>query len=301
MGGREGSGVLTELRLGEFEEWGSDQVLRLAPLTLFFGPNGAGKSALLQAVRDKAAGAEPELFARQLRRWNRELEEILGHWLTAMDVVDDFSILQSEEDAKVYAIRVKAKGREAHVPAGRAGAGARCALLVLVRAFSRTMKVPVHLDHPESYLQPSAQSALGDVLLAAVRARGTQLLVETHSDRLLRRIQRRIAEGQASRDHVVVYLIEGRDPGCEIHELMIDEYGYIANWPHEFFGDLEDDLAAIALAAARRRATWESAGALSAGAEEAENALLDGVGRLVDGHPAGLDLVFGDPPEGQDG
>jgi len=292
--------VLTELRLGEFEEWGSDQVLRLAPLTLFFGPNGAGKSALLQAVRDKAAGAEPELFARQLRRWNRELEEILGHWLTAMDVVDDFSILQSEEDAKVYAIRVKAKGSEAHVPAGRAGAGARCALLVLVRAFSRTMKVPVHLDHPESYLQPSAQSALGDVLLAAVRARGTQLLVETHSDRLLRRIQRRIAEGQANRDHVVVYLIEGRDPGCEIHELMIDEYGDIANWPQEFFGDLEDDLAAIALAAARHRATWESAGALSAGAEEAENALLDGVGRLVDGHPAGLDLVFGDPAEGQD-
>jgi len=62
VGGREGSGVLTELRLGEFEEWGSDQVLRLAPLTLFFGPNGAGKSALLQAVRDKAAGTEPELL-----------------------------------------------------------------------------------------------------------------------------------------------------------------------------------------------------------------------------------------------
>ena len=297
--------MLTELRLGEFEEWGSDQVLRLAPLTLFFGPNGAGKSALLQAVRDKAAGAEPELFARQLRRWNRELEEILGHWLTAMDVVDDFSILQSEEDAKVYAIRVKAKGRGAHVPAGRAGAGARCALLVLVQAFRRTTKTPVHLDHPESYLQPSAQSALGDVLLAAVRARGTQLLVETHSDRLLRRIQRRIAEGQASRDHVVVYLIEGRDPGCEIHELMIDECGYIANWPHWFFGDPEDDLAAIALAAARHRATRESAGALSAGAlsagaEEAENALLDSVGRLVEGHSAGLDLVFGDPAEGQD-
>ena len=288
--------MLTELRLGEFEEWGSDQVLRLAPLTLFFGPNGAGKSTLLQAVRDKAAGAEPELFARQLRRWNRELEEILGHWLTAMDVVDDFSISQSEEDARVYAIRVQAKGSETHVPAGRAGAGARCALLVLVQAFRRTTKTPVHLDHPESYLQPRAQSALGDVLLAAVRARGTQLLVETHSDRLLRRIQRRIAEGQASRDKVAVYLIQGRDHGSEIHELLIDEYGGIANWPHEFFGELEDDLAAIALAAAHHRPTWGSGGA-----EEAEHALLDGGGRLLDGHPASLDLVFGDPAEGQDG
>ena len=216
--------------------------------------------------------------------------------LTAMDVVDDFSVSRSEEDAKVYAIRVKAKGSEAPVPAGRAGAGARCALLVLVQAFRRTTKAPVHLDHPESYLQPSAESALGDVLLAAVRARGTQLLVETHSDRLLRRIQRRIAEGQANRDHVAVYFIQGRDRGSEIRELLIGECGDIANWPREFFGDLEDDLAAIAVAAARRRAMRGSARA-----EEAEHALLDGDGRLLDGHPARLDLVFGDPAEGQDG
>lgn len=288
--------MLTELRLGEFAGWEGEQVLRLAPLTLFFGPNGAGKSSLLQAVCEGAAGPEPKLFARQLRRWNRELEEILGHWVTAMGVVDDFSFLRSEEDANVYALRVKAKGSEAYVPAGRAGAGARCALLVLVQAFRRTIKVPVHLDHPESYLQPSAQSALGDALLAAVKARGTQLLVETHSDRLLRRIQRRIAEGRANKDHVAVYLILGRERGAEIHELVIDEYGDIRNWPDEFFGDLNDDLAVIAAAAAQGRASCESAGA-----EQPQDTVLDGAGRLVDGHPACLDLVFGDPAERQDG
>ena len=288
--------MLTELRLGEFAGWEGEQVLRLAPLTLFFGPNGAGKSVLLQAVCEGAAGPEPKLFARQLRRWNRELEEILGHWVTAMGVVDDFSFLRSEEDANVYALRVKAKGSEAYVPAGRAGAGARCALLVLVQAFRRTMKAPVHLDHPESYLQPSAQSALGDALLAAVKARGTQLLVETHSDRLLRRIQRRIAEGRANKDHVAVYLILGREQGAEIHELVIDEYGNIANWPDAFFGDLNDDLAVIAAAAARRHAICESASA-----EQPQDTLLDGAGRLIDGHPACLDLVLGDPAERQDG
>lgn len=287
--------MLTELRLGEFAGWEGEQVLRLAPLTLFFGPNGAGKSVLLQAVCEGAAGPEPKLFARQLRRWNRELEEILGHWVTALGVVDDFSFLRSEEDANVYALRVKAKGSEAYVPAGRAGAGARCALLVLVQAFRRTMKAPVHLDHPESYLQPSAQSALGDALLAAVKARGTQLLVETHSDRLLRRIQRRIAEGRANKDHVAVYLILGREQGAEIHELVIDEYGDIQNWPDAFFGDLNDDLAVITAAAARRHAICESASA-----EQPQDTLLDGAGRLVDSHPACLDLVLGDPAKSQD-
>jgi predicted ATPase len=156
--------------------------------------------------------------------------------------------------------------------------------------------VPVHLDHPESYLQPAAQSALGDALLAAVKARGTQLLVETHSERMLRRIQRRIAEGRACRDRVAVYYIVGRDHGAEIRELVIDDCGCIADWPHEFFRDLNDDLAVIATAAAQRRASRESAGA-----EQAQDAALDGGGRLVDSHPAGLDLVFGDPAEGHDG
>lgn len=245
--------MLTELRLGDFTGWEGGQAVRLAPLTLFFGRNGSGKSALINAVCDKAAGPKPRLARGRLRRGDRELEEIVGHWLTAMGIIDEFSVAESLDNVNVYGVRVKPRGSDSHVPIARAGSGASHALLALVSAFSRTTKAPVHLVYPESHLQPSAQSALGDALLEAVRTMGTQLLVETHSERLLRRVQRRIAEGRITRDDVAVYLVEARHDKYEIQELVIGEYGDIANWPADFFGDEISDLIAMAKAAAERR------------------------------------------------
>ena len=220
--------MLTELQPGDFEGWEGKQAVRLAPLTLFFGPNGSGKTTLIRAVCDKAAGPKPTPVPHRLRRGDPELEEILDRWLTLMGHASDSSILDR-------------------------GSGAPRALLVLVRAFASATGIPVHLDYPESHLQPSSQSALGDVMLAAVKTNGTQLLVETHSDRLLHRIQRRIAEGHAAKDEVAVHFIQACQGKAEIQELVIDEYGNIANWPKGFFGDDMNDLAAMTKAAAERR------------------------------------------------
>jgi predicted ATPase len=249
----EEAGLLTELRLGDFEGWEGEQVVRLAPLTLFFGRNGSGKSALIHAVCDRATDPKRRMVRGRLRRGDLELEEILGQWLRALGIVEDFSVVESLDDASLHGVRVRVKGNEVHIPVTHAGSGAPHALLVLVRAFSRTTRAPVHLEYPESHLQPSAQSALADALLEAMRTRGTQLLVETHSERLLRRVQRRIAEGLVSKDEVAVYLVDSCDGKPEIQELAIGEYGDIANWPADFFGDETSDLLAMAKAAAERR------------------------------------------------
>lgn len=247
-------GVLTELRLEDLPGWEGSKPIRLAPLTLFFGGNGSGKTALVRAVCDTPPGRRPRLLARRCRRGDRDVEERLGRWLTGMGVIDEFSVVESRENVNVWGLRVKTRGSEECVPLPHAGTGAQRALLVLVRAFARETNAPVHLEHPESHLQPSAQSALGDALLEAVRAPGAQLLVETHSERLLRRIQRRIAEGQVASDVVAAYFIGARAGEPEVSELAIDDYGDIGNWPREFFADEVSDLAATAEAAARRRA-----------------------------------------------
>lgn len=82
---------------------------------------------------------------------------------------------------------------------------------------------------------------------------GSQLIVETHSEHLLHRIQRRIAEERISKDDVALYFIEAGEGRSEIHELKVDEYGNITNWPQDFFGDEMGDLAAMTEAAAERR------------------------------------------------
>ncbi len=103
------------------------------------------------------------------------------------------------------------------------------------------------------HLHPAAQSGLGDVLLGAVKDNETQLIVETHSEHLLHRIQPRIAEEGISKDDVALYFIGVEDGRSEIHELKVDEYGNITNWPQDFFGDEMGDLAAMTEATAERR------------------------------------------------
>jgi predicted ATPase len=245
--------LLTELRLWDYQGWEGGQAVRLAPLTLFYGWNGTGKTALIQSMCHKGAGPKPRMLQRRLRRGDRELESLLGRWLTTMGIVDDFSVAESEFDAGSFGLRVKVRGTEAYVPVHQAGAGAQRALLVLVRVFCRMTRAPIHLDYPETYLQPLAESVLGDALLAAVKRRGTQLLVETHSERLLRRIQRRIAEGKITNDDVAVYFVDDCDGRPGLYELVIDEYGSIAHWPRDFFGEEMSDIVAMTQAAERRR------------------------------------------------
>ena len=258
--------MLTELRLWDYKGWEGGQAVRLAPLTLFYGWNGTGKTALLQAMCRKGAGAKPRMLQRRLRRGDRELEQILGRWLADMGIVDDFSVVESETEPGAFGLRVKVRGSEGYVPVQQAGAGAQRALLVLVRVFCRMTRAPIHLDHPETYLQPLAESVLGDALLTAVRRRGTQLFVETHSERLLRRIQRRVAEGKIAKDDVAVYFVDDCDGRPGLYELVIDEYGNIAHWPRDFFGDEMSDIIAMTQAAEKRRSRKQ---AIDAGASAA--------------------------------
>ncbi len=61
------------------------------------------------------------------------------------------------------------------------------------------------IDQPEVHLHPYAQSALADVMIDVIKKRNIQLVIETHSEHFLRRLQRRIAEDELSQDKVSAY------------------------------------------------------------------------------------------------
>lgn len=104
------------------------------------------------------------------------------------------------------------------------------------------------------------QANLADVFIDAIRARenggerGVQLIVESHSEHLLNRIQRRVAERRLHPREVAVYFCaQGRD-GAVMERLELNEDGEIANWPEDFFGDEMADIAGRTLAAMEFRA-----------------------------------------------
>ena len=69
-----------------------------------------------------------------------------------------------------------------------------------------------------------------------------QILIESHSEHLLTRLQLGIAKKKIPVDDTVLYFCENENGVSSIKPLDIDELGNIKNWPKDFFGDVRGDL-----------------------------------------------------------
>ena len=96
------------------------------------------------------------------------------------------------------------------------------------------------VEQPEIHLHPRLQAELADLIIANSEGRGEkQWLVETHSELLILRIQRRIREGTLDPSTVSVLYVDS-DPagksGSTITPLRLDENGdFMDEWPDGFF------------------------------------------------------------------
>jgi predicted ATPase len=80
-----------------------------------------------------------------------------------------------------------------------------------------------------------------------------QLVIESHSEHFLLRLQRRVAEGRITPEEVAVYFVRDGKTGAALEELKLDMFGEIENWPEGFFGDDLGEIAARTQAALQRR------------------------------------------------
>ena len=113
------------------------------------------------------------------------------------------------------------------------------------------------LEQPEAHLHPKAQSELADVLIDVVKNRNIQIILESHSEHLLHRLQRRIAEEEILAADTAFYFCEINSGTSEIKRLDVDEYGNILNYPPDFFGDDLGDLVKKTEAEMKRREVME--------------------------------------------
>jgi predicted ATPase len=113
-------------------------------------------------------------------------------------------------------------------------------------------RATVIFEQPEIHLHPLAQAGLADVIINAVRHRNVQVILESHSEHLLLRLQRRIAERKIRAQRVRLYFAEAEDGASSLEPLRLDEYGNITNWPAKFMGDAFNETAEAELARLRR-------------------------------------------------
>ena len=102
-------------------------------------------------------------------------------------------------------------------------------------------------------IHPSVQAGLADVFIDAMQRRKVQIIFESHSEHLLRRLQRRIAEEKLIDAETALYFCEAGRSHSKLTNLQLDEYGNIMNWPKDFFGDEFGEMAAMTKAAIERK------------------------------------------------
>ncbi len=216
----------------------------------------AGESAIAAVL---AASAQQRKLQFAADQPELDFQQGIAYWLQQMGVATDFSIRPLAETVNDYQVQLKSHADAAEVNLADLGFGVSQLLPVIVQAFYAPPHATVWLEQPEIHLHSQVQAGLADMLIAAVQAkeggqaRNQQIIVESHSEHFLNRLQRRIAEGVISHQDVALYFCSRDGTQAQIESLAIDTYGEIANWPENLFGDEMTDIAARAMAAVQRK------------------------------------------------
>ena len=184
--------------------------------------------------------AIPALLSRRVRHLSID-KQILS-WLQRLDLIDSYDLRPISDTNQDYEFLVKQYKGGPEVQLIDVGFGVSQVLPVLILCYYAPEGSILILEQPEAHLHPKAQTELADVLIDAVTNRNIQIILESHSEYLLSRLQRRIAEKEIASVDTALYFCEINDGTSEIERLDVDEYGNIRNWPQNFFGDVTGEL-----------------------------------------------------------
>ncbi|MDE0484254.1 MAG: DUF3696 domain-containing protein [Candidatus Poribacteria bacterium] len=172
------------------------------------------------------------------------IEQSISDWLQKMDLAHSFSLDWTK--GATYEVRIQKTPSSPPVTLVDMGYGLSQFLPVLVLCYYAPEGSTLILEQPGIHLHPMVQSQLADLLIEVVNERKLQILVESHSEHLLTRLQRRIAEKQIPEENVALYFCRNNDGASTIEKLEVDEEsGDIKNWPENFFGDVMGDMFAM--------------------------------------------------------
>ncbi|MGC5223714.1 AAA family ATPase [Micromonospora sp. DT81.3] len=106
------------------------------------------------------------------------------------------------------------------------------------------------VEQPELHLHPAVQARLADFI---ARARpDVTVVVETHSEALITRIRRRVAEEQIDPNRVGIVFVEPTTEGTVTRALRLTEFGDLSDWPAGFLTLPDEDTSAILQANLKR-------------------------------------------------
>ncbi|MFN5855283.1 MAG: AAA family ATPase [Pseudanabaenaceae cyanobacterium] len=229
--------------------------------TYYLGPlrEYPKRTYLWSGERPQDVGKYGELTVAALlasRKKDVEVEISVAKALKDLGLIHGFRLNRITPNRGDYEILVQRSPNSAEVLITDVGFGVSQVLPILVLCYYVPKGSTLIFEQPEIHLHPSVQAGLADIFIEVIKTRNIQIIIESHSEHLLRRLQRRIAEakdGFSNEDAALCFCKMNDQGDSELVTLDIDNYGNICNYPEGFFGDEMGDLVAMTEAAINRQ------------------------------------------------
>lgn len=172
-------------------------------------------------------------------------------WLEYMGLLE--SVTTTDRGKMGTELTVRAQGVARDLDLTSIGVGVSQVLPTLVTGLIAPRGTTFLLEQPELHLHPRVQSMLADFLLGLAKV-GKQCIVETHSEYLVNRLRRRVAEDVADRvlEDIHIFFVEREQGKSQFRRVDLNPFGAVVKWPRGFFDEGSNEAQLIMDAAMRK-------------------------------------------------
>ena len=195
-----------------------------------------------------SAGIRGE-FIPHILYHNANIRQEVNRWFELFGIpyrldIEEFG--EEQRTGKFFSITLEDNRTKTLVTLADVGFGINQLLPIVIEGIVSEKNAIICVEQPEIHLHPRLQANIADLMIEMSKGEDEkQWIVETHSELLIRRIQRRISEGALNPNDVSVIYVNPGDEGSKIEVLELDEDGdFTDEWPHGFFDEGFNELIA---------------------------------------------------------
>ncbi len=195
-----------------------------------------------------SAGIRGE-FTPHILYHNANIKQEVNRWFELFEIpyhLDIEKFGEEQRTGKYFSIILEDNRTKTLVTLADVGFGINQLLPIVIEGIVSKKNAIICVEQPEIHLHPRLQANIADLMIKTSQGEDEkQWIVETHSELLIRRIQRRIREETLNPDDVSVIYVNSGDDGSKIEILELDEDGdFTDEWPHGFFDEGFNELIA---------------------------------------------------------
>lgn len=168
------------------------------------------------------------------KKQSKNLLDSIKSWLKKFKVAVDVKVVS--QGSNLFRVDIVDSNNGALVNLSDVGFGVSQILPVIVEGLYAPADSMILVEQPEIHLHPALQSDLGDLMIE-IAANKKTVVVETHSEHLLLRLQRRVAEGKLNPASVAIYFVKPGREGSTVQTIELNNLGQFVNWPQGFFAE----------------------------------------------------------------